>query len=440
MKKSNILSSGCSVVLLSLLILIGCSGGGGGGESDGGPSGLSGPTGPNLQIENGIATYDFGNVTVGNSPAPLELTYCNDGSEDLNVSAISLLDNTNFELLNSCNAPPLTIAPDDCCTGQITFTPIVSGPYDESFTITSNDSNSPHVVQLTGTGDELLSLNANLNQIQLACPDVKAFVSVTDQDDFVLTGLDETNFDLLDNVVGVQNITDVVFASEVSLPISVALVLDYSGSILNVSDAVATMEDAATTFVEALGASDEAEIIKFAVLVDVVQSFTTDKTLLTSAINNAWNNLGGTVLYDAAYKAVDDTGSRQTNRQAVIILTDGKDEDEFGNPVSTRTLGEVITLAQSNDVPIFTIGLGENIDDAVLQQMAEDTGGQYFKAPTAERLRTIYQQLTEILQNQYIITYSPGNQNGATVDLTVEVTLPGTTGDSDSKEFTACDL
>ena len=431
MKKGNVLSLVCSLVVLFPLILIGCSRGGSDGDSGG----------PDLEIENGIAAYDFGNVTVGNSPAPLEITFCNDGSENLNVSAITLSDETNFALSSSCNDPPFTAAPDDCCTVQISFTPTASGPYDETLTITSNDPNSPHVIELTGTGDEILGINANLNQIELACPDVRVFVTVTDQDGFVLTGLDETNFTLSDDIVGNQDIDDVTFASEVALPISVSLVLDYSGSIVVDPDVVAAMEDAATTFVEELDASDEAEIIKFATLVEVVQTFTTNKTLLASAINDSWDSgTANTALYDAAYQAVDDTGSRLTNRQAVIILTDGKDDDGTGNPLSTRTIGEVITLAQSNGVPIFTIGLGENVDDAVLEQMADDTGGQYFQAPTADRLRTIYQQLTGILENQYIITYNPGDQDGATVELTVEVGVPGTTGDSDSKEFTACDL
>ena len=417
--------------------------GGGGGGSEGGTTSTStgsAPTGsPDLQVENGIDSYDFGNVTVGNS-IYLEVTVCNDGSEDLDISATTLSDDTNFSISNSYGVPPITVASGDCCTVRITFEPTMIGAHSATLTMTSNDSNSPHIVSLTGTGTPIANSTLNLNQIELDCPNVKAFVTVTDDDDFVYPGLDDPDdayFTVREDGGAAETISDVIFAASVPLPISIAFALDYSGSVTANQDVVAAMEEGATSFIEDLGINDEAEIVKFDSIVEIVQSFTTNKTLLISAVTNTWNGGGNTQLYDAVYQAVTDTALRAITRRAIIVMTDGNDNDNAGSPYVSLT--DVISHAQDNGIPIFTIGLGNYVNEAALQSMAEDTGGQYFNAPTADRLRTIYQQLIKILENQYVITYNSGSQGGVPATMTIELgNIAGVTGDDDTKDFDTC--
>ena len=171
--------------------------------------------------------------------------------------------------------------------------------------------------------------------------------------------------------------------------------MDYSGSITDIQDAVDDMEESAANFVDQLrnlpGVVDEAEIIKFDTIVEVVQGFTSDKDLLKAAIYAPWDNGTETTLYDAVVKAVDDTALRSKDRKAVIVITDGEDIS-----ASLQILNDVINDANNNGVPIFTVGLG-NFNTAILQQMADDTGGQFFEATTSDNLRTIYQQLADVL-------------------------------------------
>src|SRR5439155_10268692 len=64
------------------------------------------------------------------------------------------------------------------------------------------------------------------------------------------------------------------------------------------------------------------------------------------------NPRGGTAYLDAAYHSIEQVkGSR--GRRAVVLMTDGVDLN------STHTLEEVINLAQSSEVPVYTIGVGE---------------------------------------------------------------------------------
>jgi hypothetical protein len=101
---------------------------------------------------------DFGDVIVGNSSAPLEVTISNTGTADLNVSGITLSDTTNYSLdVNGGSNPagstaPVILAGEDQ-TVTVTFSSASIGIFSANLTIDSDDPDSPSVsVSLTGDG------------------------------------------------------------------------------------------------------------------------------------------------------------------------------------------------------------------------------------------------------------------------------------------------
>jgi hypothetical protein len=124
----------------------------------------------------------------------------------------------------------------------------------------------------------------------------------------------------------------------------------------------------------------------------------------------------------------------------VIVITDGVDDDGSGNPISNNNLNDVINYANGTGVPIFTVGVGGKINSAVLQQIANDTGGQSYSSETSDNLRNIYNQLAAILfQDQYVLTYNSGLGVGDTANLTIGATetTSGATGNA-TKGVTPC--
>ena len=179
-----------------------------------------------------------------------------------------------------------------------------------------------------------------------------------------------------------------------------------------------------------MGANDKGEIIKFSNSVAVVQPFTTDKSLLSSVARSTWSGAGGnTALYDSIYQAVTDT-SRQGGRMAVIAMTDGYEN------ASTHTLNDIINSAKTSGVPVFTVGLG-SVNKTVLKQIAGETGGAYYYAPTSADLYTIYHQLSQIINNQYIVTYSTKKTDALNHIVAITATQNGLTG-TGSKTYTSC--
>ncbi len=83
--------------------------------------------------------------------------------------------------------------------------------------------------------------------------------------------------------------------------------------------------------------------------------------------------------------------------KSVILLTDGA-WNTGGNPqggtgatsFSGVGTGSVITWAKNNNVTIYTIALGSDPSQSELQAYANETGGKFYAAPTADQLTAIY--------------------------------------------------
>jgi len=419
---------------------------------------MLGCSGGETTVSNGPATiqispalaFDFGTVTEGNMASPLEVIITNIGSQRLDVSNISISDTVSFQLdtmsgTNTCTFSPALPA-GESCNIEVTFTPGQFNPSPTvlatTLTINSNDPSTPNkTLDLTGTSEQvstvLNALNVTINQVDTAtCSDVVAYVSVTDQSNFPVEGLQTADFTITEGVTNLGSPTSADTVDIVTEPISIAIVMDNSSSMQDID--IAEMNEAAIDVVGKLAVDDQAEIIKFDKTVSVVQSFTTDNNLLITAINTPFVG-SGTALYEALQQAVLDTESQPTERKAVIIITDGADTSS-----TTATLTDVINAAQAKGIPIFVIALGnfdQNIIDNVLTPLANDTSGELYEAEVAQNFSTIIeQQLTKVLfVDQYILNYASVS-TGGTVDLTIDVSdsSRGLSGTSGIKQIPSC--
>jgi len=211
-----------------------------------------------------------------------------------------------------------------------------------------------------------------------------------------LTGLSRANFTLVDGVTPLDEVMVAPFV-DVDQRVSLLLVLDVSGPMQGMMPQVKT---AVSHLYLALDQTDESAVITFAsyadgTTVDVNNlqdlnplrewGFTSDEGALQNLINaQRIDPNAGTPLYDAVYKGVRLTASQAANsRRAVIVLTNGADksggEGAGGSLIANENI--VIEEARDFDVPIFTIGIGENIDTAFLQRAAILTGGRFNQVP-----------------------------------------------------------
>ena len=180
--------------------------------------------------------------------------------------------------------------------------------------------------------------------------------------------------------------------------ISVALVMDYSWSMLSDSTVIQAAEEAARTFVRQMAVTDRAAIIKFRRHVEVFQDFTSDTTLLMEAIDRKFYGDSGTSYFDGIYEGIRIT-IPEAGRRTVVLYTDGRDNS------SSHKKFAVIAYAQKNEIPVYTIGIGNQIIERNLKSIAYDTGGDYFKAEV-EDLADVYLSIYGDMAGYYVLAHT----------------------------------
>jgi Ca-activated chloride channel family protein len=213
------------------------------------------------------------------------------------------------------------------------------------------------------------------------------------------------------------------FARETDLPLTLAMLIDTSGS---VAPKLSFEQEAAISFFqEVLSEKDRGMLVEFATGVNLVQDFTNDPNKLAEGIS-ALRAAGGTSLYDAIFLSCDEKLIRATGRKAIIILSDGNDES------SRHTLQQAKEMALRAEAMIFVISVskggfsGVNNDtsyDNILTELATDTGGRVFFPFKLEELYETFHRINQELRSQYSIGYTSQNtdRNGGYRKIEVKV-------------------
>ena len=378
---------------------------------------------PSAQINVSSRHIANGNVVLNNI-SDQTISIQNTGSGSLTIGQIAQANPL---------APPFSIVSDACsgqavqpsatCSFNVRFDPTSQGTFTDSFDIPSDATNENSVtVDVSGSGNALRVAINQVNTTSCSTGVLELIVNVTDQNNTFLPGLTTGDFQLKEN--GVPQTIESVSQVTTTIPISVAMVLDYSGS---VQGQLPTTEAASINFIGYLNPDDEASIIKFAQMPLQMCSFTSDTTVLITAINTAPSASelggGGTYLYDTLWFTIDKTAVRLKHK-AIVLVSDGWDTDALGVPnVSIKTLDEVIAYATENDVAIYTVGLGGlgGVNGGVMNRLASETGGQYYYLTNADQLTGVYHSISDILLGKYSVKYVSSLHGSSPIMLEIDV-------------------
>jgi Ca-activated chloride channel family protein len=189
---------------------------------------------------------------------------------------------------------------------------------------------------------------------------------------------------------------------EAIAPVSIVLVLDSSGSMRKSADA---LTGAARTFVEALRPEDKLELMFFSDGVVTAHDFTTNRQLSLDALKG-YRPSGGTALYDALSDAFASL-KKLEGRRAVVVMTDGRDENNAGTaPGSRETLKSVLKTITEVDATVLPIGLGSNLDRAGLEELANASGGLASFPAEVSELQAQFVRTIENLRRRYVVGYT----------------------------------
>ena len=234
---------------------------------------------------------------------------------------------------------------------------------------------------------------------------VRLLVSVRDPTGALVTNLSREDFRVFDS--GVQQQIS-VFEHNTSLPLSVAVMIDTSGS---TQKDLHYEVDSVLRFIPTLlgaGNPDDAfALFSFNWRTNLEADFSRSAKRAERVLR-ALHGEGGTSLYDAIYLASDTLTNRE-GRHVMVVVTDGGDTTSF------KKYGDALAAAQKSDVvmyPVVVIPIeaeaGRNIGgEHALATLAASTGGRIFYPESFERLDKAFADILQELRTQYLIGFYP---------------------------------
>ena len=306
-------------------------------------------------------------------------------------------------------------------SGEGTFAPTVKSqePFDPALALRPAN----RVAAAVGGAQVVVNPSAAL------FPDITVNVTVLDANSNSVSGLPRSAFTVQEqstleaNPVG-ETITSFQETSA-GAGISFSLVFDASGSMAG--QRLADAKAAAIQFLGNTVSSDRGSLVRFSDDFDVrvVKAAnwvpTDENGNGTNDLVEAIQGLGVgnlTALWDGTAKGIE-----SLSQEPAPVFTDGADNDS-----AVHTINSLITKARNEGVPVYTIALGITTYAAQLSQVATNTGGSYYYAPTAADMGAIYQQIARQVRSRYVITYRTHNPNYDGTLRTVTVTANSTTG------------
>lgn len=255
-----------------------------------------------------------------------------------------------------------------------------------------------------------------------AFPLVQTFIRVLDTaTGEPVSGLPAEAFTLRESVEGGAFISREVQSAhqlDGTESLSVTLIADKSDSI---SDGdMERIKEVMQQFVDSLqfAVGDQAEVLSFDTIVRQMCSYTGEAELLKNGISNMFPE-GSTALYDALNDGIT-SAARQIGAGCVIAFTDGIDN------MSTSTSEDVIEYAVKCGIPVYIIGVGPDVYETTLRDIASRTGGQYWFIDDLLDLSAIYAAVYEQEKGMYVITYEADEVSGRYAARAFEVNLADT--------------
>ena len=226
------------------------------------------------------------------------------------------------------------------------------------------------------------------------------FLSSLNLEDFptvrvTLSGREE----LLEQVVEHSNITardtrkEISYTAEVTEGqfANICVVVDCSGSMDGAP--IENLKTALGDFVRNMSENTSVSLVAFEDSASKLTDLTQDQALLLSTVSDLYGN-GGTNI-TSGIQAGTEVLSQAPGSRVMLLMTDGQSDINMA----------AVEEAAAAGITIHTIGFG-SVNDQLLEQIAQGTGGQYIRADSSSELSNVYASLQQVIGNVVTLTYT----------------------------------
>lgn len=203
-------------------------------------------------------------------------------------------------------------------------------------------------------------------------------------------------------------------------PATFAVLVDSSQSM---SRSIGFVQNAAGKLTKYLRDIDTVVLAPFRNGITTVTGPTRDTATIVDAVK-AIKPSGGTAILDALEDVSERFGDG-AGRRVVVLITDGYDERSQGSA------DDVLEKLKSSRVTVYVISIGGVAGvsirgERLLRRIASETGGRAFFPYNEQQLSEAHALITDDVQHQYRLTYTPTNQiqDGSWRVITVSTAHP----------------
>lgn len=140
--------------------------------------------------------------------------------------------------------------------------------------------------------------------------------------------------------------------------------------------------------------SDNVGVVLFGDFAFIASPITYEKEIVVDMLNYLSHGMAGqnTAIGEGIALGVRAFKHSKAKSKIIILLTDG--EHNSGD-ISPK---DAIELSKKQDIKIYTIGMGNRgeADEALLQKIAYESGGEFFYAESAKKLGEVYEKIDEL--------------------------------------------
>jgi Ca-activated chloride channel family protein len=199
--------------------------------------------------------------------------------------------------------------------------------------------------------------------------------------------------------------------------IDMVLCLDVSGSMLSqdfLPNRLEVAKEVAADFVRSRPV-DRLALIIFSGESYTLSPLTTNHEVILQQIKSLRSGMlqDGTLIGEGLAKSVERLSSVGSKSKVVVLMTDGKEEAPETRIIDPLT---ALQIAKVKGVKVYTVGMAgtpdeqigrpnvtmtSNLDDALLQRIARETGGAYFRARDKEGLQIVYSQIDKLEKSSF---------------------------------------
>jgi VWFA-related protein len=222
---------------------------------------------------------------------------------------------------------------------------------------------------------------------------VNVFLTVQDPSGAFITGLNSADFRVYED----GNEQNIAIFERQNVPSAVGVLLDNS---LSMVDILPIMKDGLLEFARHKESFRELFVMSFGATTRTLHDVGRPIGQLESNLKQLGVQ-GTSVLFDALIVAMQKVRTREPERKALIVFTDGIDT------ASKAGYRDVLLETQKSGVLLYFIPIGARvlIDERTLDSLARDTGGRSIYLTKSQPVSPAIEEIRKDLDRQYYIGY-----------------------------------